>query len=101
VSSRPFATGLGIVLAASFGASGAEDFYKGKQLRLIVGFPSGNDYDLGARVLVKYLAKYIPGSPRSSSRNMPQAASIVAANYLYAQAPRDGTVRLVFAQCRE
>ena len=43
-------------------------------------------------MLVKYLAKYIPGQPTIIVQNMPQAASIVAANYLYAQAPRDGTV---------
>jgi tripartite-type tricarboxylate transporter receptor subunit TctC len=73
-------------------AAHAEDFYKGKQLRLIAGFPAGNDYDLGARVLVKYLPKYIPGQPGIIVQNMPQAASVVAANYLYVQALRDGTM---------
>jgi tripartite-type tricarboxylate transporter receptor subunit TctC len=88
------AAAMGVFLAVVCGAAGAnaEDFYKGKQLRLIVGFPAGNDYDLGARLLVKYLTKYIPGQPAIIVQNMPQAASIVAANYLYAQAPRDGTV---------
>ncbi len=88
------AVGLGTILAAAFGAPGAaaEDFYKGKQIRLIVGFPAGNDYDLGARLLVKYLAKYIPGQPSIIVQNMPQAASIVAANSLYEQVPKDGTV---------
>jgi tripartite-type tricarboxylate transporter receptor subunit TctC len=70
----------------------AEDFYKNKQIRLIAGFPAGNDYDLGARLLVKYLPKYLPGQPTIIVQNMPQAASVVAANYLYVQAPRDGTV---------
>jgi tripartite-type tricarboxylate transporter receptor subunit TctC len=73
-------------------AAHAEDFYKGKQIRLIAGFPPGNDYDLGARLLVKYLPKYIPGQPTIIVQNMPQAASVVAANYLYVQAPHDGTV---------
>ena len=73
-------------------AAHAEDFYKGKEIRLIAGFPAGNDYDLGARLLVKYLPKYIPGQPGIIVQNMPQAASVVAANYLYVQAPRDGTV---------
>ena len=83
-----------LVAAASFGASGAsaDDFYSGKQIRLIAGFPAGNDYDLGARLLVKYLPKYIPGQPNIIVQNMPQAASVVAANYLFVQAPRDGTV---------
>jgi len=73
-------------------AHSADDFYKGKQIRLIAGFPAGNDYDVGARLLVKYLPKYIPGQPTIIVQNMPQAASVVAANFLYVQAPRDGTV---------
>jgi tripartite-type tricarboxylate transporter receptor subunit TctC len=70
----------------------ADDFYRGKQIRLIAGFPAGNDYDLGARLLIKYLPKYIPGQPTIIVQNMPQAASVVAANYLYVQAPHDGTM---------
>jgi tripartite-type tricarboxylate transporter receptor subunit TctC len=83
-----------IALCLLLAASGvhAEDFYKNKQLRLIAGFPAGNDYDLGARLLVKYLPRYIPGQPSIIVQNLPQAASVAAANYLYAQAPRDGTV---------
>jgi tripartite-type tricarboxylate transporter receptor subunit TctC len=88
------AVALGLLLAAPCGVSraAAEDFYKDKQIRLIAGFPAGNDYDLGARLLVKYLPKYIPGQPTIIVQNMPQAASVAAANYLYAQALRDGTV---------
>ena len=88
------ALALALLIATAPGICGAhaEDFYKNKQLRLIAGFPAGNDYDLGARLLVKYLPKYIPGQPTIIVQNMPQAASVAAANYLYAQAPRDGTV---------
>ena len=86
------AIALALLIAASSGIydARAEDFYKNKQLRLIAGFPAGNDYDLGARLLVKYLPKYIPGQPTIIVQNMPQAASVAAANYLYTQAPRDG-----------
>ncbi len=83
------AIALGLLTIAS--PAHADDFYKGKQIRLIAGFPPGNDYDLGARLLIKYLPKYIPGQPTIIVQNMPQAASVVAANYLYMQAPRDGT----------
>src|SRR5580698_3090252 len=83
------AIALGLLTIAS--PAHADDFYKGKQIRLIAGFPAGNDYDLGARLLIKYLPKYIPGQPTIIVQNMPQAASVVAANYLYMQAPRDGT----------
>jgi tripartite-type tricarboxylate transporter receptor subunit TctC len=78
-------------LLAIASSAHADDFYRGKQIRLIAGFPAGNDYDLGARLLIKYLSKYIPGQPTIIVQNMPQAASVVAANYLYVQAPRDGT----------
>lgn len=77
---------------------GAPDFYKSKQMRLIVGHAVGNDYDVGARLLAKHLPKYIPGQPSIIIQNMPQAASIVAANYVYTQAPRDGTVIGTFSR---
>lgn len=85
---------LGLPFVATFAATGvhAEDFYKNKELRLIVGFPAGNDYDLGARLLAKYLPKYLPGQPTIIVQNLPQAASVAAANALYAQVARDGTV---------
>ena len=59
---------------------------------MIIGHPVGNDYDLAARFLAKYLVRHIPGEPTIIAQNMPQAASITAANFLYGQAPRDGTV---------
>jgi tripartite-type tricarboxylate transporter receptor subunit TctC len=73
-------------------AESAADFYRGKQLRLIVGHPVGADYDIGARLLAKYLAPHIPGHPSIIVQNMPGAGSIIAANYFASQAPRDGTV---------
>jgi tripartite-type tricarboxylate transporter receptor subunit TctC len=73
-------------------AQAAPDFYKNKQIRMIIGHSAGNDYDLAGRFLARYLAKHIPGEPAIIVQNMPAAASIAAANYLYAQAPRDGTV---------
>lgn len=87
---RAAAIALALLLAAA--GAHAEDFYKNKQLRLIAGFPPGNDYDLGARLLIEYLPKYIPGQPSIIVQNLPQAASVAAANDLYTQAPRDGTV---------
>jgi tripartite-type tricarboxylate transporter receptor subunit TctC len=82
-------------LAATCGAAFAQpasDYYRGKQIRMIVGHPVGNDYDLGSRFLAKYLARHIPGNPLIVVSNMPAASSVAAANFLYHQAPRDGTV---------
>jgi tripartite-type tricarboxylate transporter receptor subunit TctC len=72
-------------------AQTATEFYKGRQMRMIIGHPVGGDYDVGGRVLAKYLPRHIPGNPSVIVQNMPQAASIVAANFLHNQAPRDGT----------
>jgi tripartite-type tricarboxylate transporter receptor subunit TctC len=73
-------------------AQAAPDFYRKKQVRMIIGHEAGNDYDLAGRFLARHLAKHIPGEPTIIVQNMPAAASIAAANYLYAQAPRDGSV---------
>jgi tripartite-type tricarboxylate transporter receptor subunit TctC len=72
-------------------AQNAAEFYKGKQIRMIIGNPPGGDYDLGGRTLARYLPKYLPGNPTIVVQNMPGASTIVAANYLYNVAPKDGT----------
>jgi tetratricopeptide (TPR) repeat protein len=76
----------------------AEEFYKGKQLRLIIGNPAGGDYDLGGRTLARFLPSHLPGNPTIVVQNMPGASTIVAANHLYNVAPRDGTYMLVVVQ---
>ncbi|MDB5643747.1 MAG: tripartite tricarboxylate transporter family receptor [Hyphomicrobiales bacterium] len=80
-----------LLLAGAARADAEADFFKGKQIRMIVGFPAGNEYDLGARLLARHYSRHLPGAPGIIVQNMPQAASIVAANYIYTQAPRDGT----------
>jgi len=79
-------------LASSAFGQAALDFYKGRQVRMMIGHPVGGDYDVGGRVLAKYLPKHILGRPAVIVQNMPQASSIVAANFLQNHAPRDGTV---------
>jgi tripartite-type tricarboxylate transporter receptor subunit TctC len=73
-------------------AQEAEDFYKGKAIDLIVASTPGGGYDAMARVYARHLPRYIPGAPSVVVRNMPGAGGIVAANYLYNAASRDGTV---------
>ena len=81
-----------LVFAPLASAQSEADFFKARQVRMVVGFSPGNEYDVGARLLARYLGRHIPGNPTVIVQNMPQAASIVAANYIYTQAPRDGTV---------
>src|SRR3954453_21827882 len=79
-------------------ASAQEDFYRGKQIRLIVGHPVGNDHDVGGRLLARYLGKHIAGAPAVIVQNVTAAASVAAANYVFNQAPRDGTVLGTFSR---
>lgn len=83
-------------LLAANGAAGeplsVADFYKGKTVSIVVGSDSGGGYDLNARVLGHYLGRYIPGNPNIIIQNKPGASSLVAANYVYELAPKDGTV---------
>jgi len=72
-------------------AQSVADFYKGKQIRMVVGTESGQDYDTWARLIVRHLRQYVPGNPSFVVENMPGAGSLIAANHLYNKAARDGT----------
>jgi len=68
------------------------DFYRGKSVRIIVGFSAGGDYDQYSRLIARHLSKYIPGNPGIVVENMAGAGSIIAANNVYNVAAKDGTV---------
>lgn len=68
------------------------EFYKGKTVSIIVSSAPGGGYDTLARTLAKYLPNQLPGAPQIVVQNMPGAGAIVATNFLYGKAPRDGTV---------
>ena len=83
---------LAAVLSAPLYADPVSDFYEGRELRLLIGYSAGGGYDTYARVLARHLGKHIPGNPTVVPQNMPGAASLRLANYLYNAAPRDGSV---------
>jgi tripartite-type tricarboxylate transporter receptor subunit TctC len=66
-------------------------FYKGRQITVIVGSSAGGGYDIYARLLARYMPKYIPGNPSMLVTNMPGAGSNAAVAHLYNVAPKDGT----------
>lgn len=66
------------------------DFYKGRQITLLVGSGAGGGYDVYARVWARHVNRYIPGQPQIVAKNMPAAAGIAAANTLYNTSDRDG-----------
>lgn len=73
-------------------AQSPAEFYEGKQLRLIVGNPPGDSNDLWGRIVARHIGRHIPGAPSIVVQNMPGAGTLIAANWLYGVAPRDGTV---------
>jgi tripartite-type tricarboxylate transporter receptor subunit TctC len=75
-------------------ADDVADFYKGKTVIMVVGSDAGGGYDIYARLLSRYLGKYIPGNPSMIVQNRSGAGSITATNYVYNVAPQDGTVIL-------
>ncbi|HEX9455410.1 MAG TPA: hypothetical protein VGA27_13640 [Candidatus Binatia bacterium] len=83
------AIGINLLLANGRSAS-AQDFYKDKTIRFIVGQAAGGGYDTYTRVVARYMGKYIPGYPTIVVDNMTGAGSLVAANYLYNNAKADG-----------
>lgn len=69
-----------------------EDFYRGKTLTMVIGYPPAGANDIYARLAARHLGRHIPGNPTIVPRNMPGAGSLIAANHLFNVAPRDGTV---------
>jgi tripartite-type tricarboxylate transporter receptor subunit TctC len=85
---------LASMLAPS--AAGAEDYFKGKTIHLVVGTPPGGGYDTYGRLVGRYLGDFIPGKPAVIVSNLPGASGVKAAYYTYAVAPKDGTVIATF-----
>ncbi|HEU0071656.1 MAG TPA: tripartite tricarboxylate transporter substrate-binding protein [Alphaproteobacteria bacterium] len=91
----------GALIALAAPAAQAEtpaEFYKGKTLNVIVGYPPGGGYDIYARVIANYYGKHIPGVPSVIVKNRPGAASLVSVNELYSVNPKDGLTIATFAR---
>jgi tripartite-type tricarboxylate transporter receptor subunit TctC len=98
-------TTAGVIVATSAWLAGPSaradevaDFYRGKQVNLVVGYGPGGGYDIYARLLARHLGRFIPGTPNVIVQNMPGAGSLRAVNYLYKVAPKDGTVIALFSR---
>src|SRR6187397_2721837 len=83
-------------LATPAGAQDVASFYRGKTVRVVVGFSPGGGYDVYARALARHLGRHIPGNPMVVVQNMPGAASLKSVQYLTAGAPADGTLIVTF-----
>ena len=84
---------LAVALLVSFetaSAASADDFYKGKTIRIVVGFSAGGGFDTYARAIARHISKHIPGQPAIVVENMTGAGSLIAANHVYKVAKPDG-----------
>lgn len=80
------------VFTAPVSAQSVADFYKGKTIDFVIGGNAGGGYDIYSRAIARHLSDHIPGHPFILPKNMPGAGSIIAARYLYTQAPKDGSM---------
>lgn len=81
-----------VAVQASHGqAQGSADFYQGKTLRIVISTGVAGGFGEYARLLSEHIGKHIPGRPHVIVQSMPGAGGLLAANFLYASAPQDGT----------
>lgn len=86
---------LGVTATAAW-ADPVEDFYKGKNVSLIIATGPGAAYDFYGRAVARHLGQFIPGHPTLVAQNMAGASGFRAGNHLYTVAPKDGTVIATF-----
>jgi tripartite-type tricarboxylate transporter receptor subunit TctC len=87
-----------VLATAPAQADPVSEFYKSRQVTLIVGFGAGSGYDVYGRLVARYLARHIPGHPNVVVQHMPGAGSLRAVNFLYNDASNDGTVIGTFSR---
>ena len=80
-----------LAFAANAKAETVADFYRGKTVRMVIGYGAGGNYDLYGRLATEFLGRHIPGNPTIIPVNMPGAGGFKAVDYLYKVAPKDGT----------
>jgi tripartite-type tricarboxylate transporter receptor subunit TctC len=85
-----FAAVLSVAATNALAAPANDDFYRGKVIRIIVGFSPGGGFDTFARAVARYMGKYVPGNPTVIVENMTGAGSLIAANHIYKVAKPDG-----------
>jgi tripartite-type tricarboxylate transporter receptor subunit TctC len=90
--------GLSTLPKPANGQSSVADFYRGRNVTIIVGYSAGGGYDTYTRILARHLGKHIPGNPSVVVQNMPGAGSLKLTNYLYNVAPKDGATIGIFSR---
>ena len=80
------------IIGASAHADPVADFYKGRTMTVVISGSTGSTYDIGTRLIVKHMSRHIPGQPQIVPKSMIGGGHLIATNYLYGVAERDGSV---------
>src|SRR5262245_15737704 len=85
--------GCAVFAMATFSAKAdpVSDYYRGRNVTIVIGYSVGGGYDNYARVLARHMTRHVPGNPTFVPQNMPGAGSLRAVNYLFNAAPKDGS----------
>jgi tripartite-type tricarboxylate transporter receptor subunit TctC len=86
----------GLIAMPQAQAQTVEQFYKGRTITMLVGTAPGGINDISARLVAKYLGRFIPGNPAIVVQNNPGAGGLITGNKLYNNAERDGSVLAKF-----
>jgi tripartite-type tricarboxylate transporter receptor subunit TctC len=91
---RTITTAIALLAVAALPAKAdpVADFYKGKTLNMVIGGSAGGGYDVLGRTIGQFIGRHIPGNPSVVARNMPGAGGMLAMNYMFNNAEKDGTV---------
>ena len=87
---KRFALAVLLLVLGAVKVQAQSSFFEGKTIRIVVGLPAGDVYDLYARMLAEHMGKHIPGNPNIIVQNMAGASSMITANYVYNVAKPDG-----------
>jgi tripartite-type tricarboxylate transporter receptor subunit TctC len=69
----------------------AQSFYEGKSITIVTSTGVGGTYDVTARLIARHMPRFIPGKPNMVVQNMPGGGNVLATNFMYTIAPKDGT----------
>ncbi len=84
-----FAAMLGVLLPTPVHSQTVD--FRGKQIKLLIGYGPGGGYDQYGRLVAAHIGRHLPGNPTVVPQNMPGGGSLLVAQKIYAQSPRDGT----------
>ena len=92
------AAAIATFFAFPVAADPVADFYKGKQIRVVIRATPGGNYDLYSRLLIRHMVRFIPGNPAGLPVNMPGGSGLTALNYVAEVHPKDGTALTMVTQ---